>query len=73
LHVADNNSNVDRARQVKDSVMKASQFKQPTDTTQDKWLVSIIENFGYDLGRMRTAMSKSMRNSGGNLQVQSIL
>jgi Holliday junction resolvasome RuvABC DNA-binding subunit len=47
--------------------MKASQFAQPTGASQDKMLVSTMKNLGYDMQRMRTAMSDSMKNGGGNL------
>jgi hypothetical protein len=67
LHVADNSSNVGRAMHIKDSILKSSQLHRAPDTAQDTWLASITKNLGYDLLRMRTAMSGSMKNGGGNL------
>jgi hypothetical protein len=52
---------------IKDTITKASQFAQPTGATQEKKLVSIMKNLGYDMQRMRAAMSGSMKNGGGNL------
>jgi hypothetical protein len=58
---------VGRGKHVKAAVMKASPFKQPKNSTQEQWIVSILENNKYKLKRLRVAMAGKMINGGGNL------
>jgi hypothetical protein len=67
LHTANNDSDVDRAKHVKDTVMKASQFKQPKKSTEEEWIISIMKENKYDLKRMRNAMSGRIDNGGETL------
>jgi hypothetical protein len=67
LHTADDSSDVKRGKHVKNTVMKASQFKRPKKSTEEEWVVSIMKANKYELKRMRSAMAGKMVNGGGNL------
>ena len=67
LQTASERLDMGRGKHVKVAVMKASQFKQPRNSTQEQWIVSILENSKYKLKRLRVAMAGKMVNGGGNL------
>jgi hypothetical protein len=67
LHTPDDISDVKRGKHVKYTVMKASQFKRPKNSTEEEWIVSIMKANKYKLKRMRSAMAGKMVNGGGNL------
>ena len=52
---------------MKDAVMKASQFKRPKDSTQEQWMVSILEKNKYQLKRLKTAMAVKMASGSEKL------
>jgi hypothetical protein len=67
LHTVDNGSDVDHGKRVKDAIMLALLLKPPKNSTQEAWVVSIMENHKYDLRRMRVTMGGKLRNGGGNM------
>ena len=67
LHTASNSLDVGRGKHVKDAVMKAPQFKRPKDSTQEQWVVSILEKNQYTLKKLKTAMASKVANGSEKL------
>jgi hypothetical protein len=48
-------------KSIKDAVMKAPQFKRPPNTTDEEWVVSIMENTHYDLETMKAIITDHVK------------
>jgi hypothetical protein len=56
---------VGRGKAVKDAIMTSAKFARPKDSTDEQWIVSILQKSKYSLDYLRLIMAQKTR--GGNL------
>jgi hypothetical protein len=51
----------DRAKSIKDLIVQAPQFARPENSTEEEWIVCIMNESGYSLERMKKTVFERVK------------